>query len=755
MTTRSLRSAIVLVVGSIAVAACSFSPRLDPRLPDPAASSHILAADGTVLATLDRGIHRTPISLRSMGHVVPDAVVAVEDHRYFEHSGVDVRAIARALRDDLRAGRVVEGGSTITQQYVRNVLLSGERTAHRKLREAILAIEVERHYTKAQILERYLNAVYFGDGAYGVETAAERYFGTSAARLTLGQGALLAGLLQAPEHDNPRRFPAAALARRNVVLDAMVRYHRTTPTAAAAAAAEPLRLAPPADDHGHAAYFVDAVRTWFLAQPRFGATEADRAHALYQGGLHIATTLDPTAQRAAETAIAGILTDRHHDPAAALVSIEPTTGRVVAYVGGRGTDGPEPWAQFDLAGRARRPAGSTFKPFVLSAALERHIPLTRSYDAPAALTLHPPGAPAWVVHNHDGRSYGRLDLVEATVQSVNTVYAQLMLDVGPTYAVGVARRLGIGTPLAPIAGAVLGFDDVSPVDLAQAYATIAADGVLTPATFVTSVTAPDGTVLYRAEPQHHRVLDAGVARTVNHTLEAVVQRGTGVAARIGRPVAGKTGTTDDYDDAWFAGSTPQLTTVVWVGGPQRYAMVPPRTRIRVTGATWPAQIWARYSSTVLGSRPVVDFPEPTADQAAGLLDVEVPNVVGMPEHAAQDILHSAALLNSVTLVPDDQYPPGTVLSEDPPASTTVPTNTTVHLTVVASADDPVVPDLLGLAPAAAQAEAVAARLVLHITTAPESTPVPDARRGVVWKQTPASATVLAPGASISVWVNPR
>ena len=541
MTTRSLRSAVVLVVGSIAVAACSFSPRLDPRLPDPAASSHILAADGTVLATLDRGIHRTPISLRAMGHVVPDAVVAVEDHRYFEHSGIDVRAIARALRDDLRAGRVVEGGSTITQQYVRNVLLSGERTAHRKLREAILAIEVERHYTKAQILERYLNAVYFGDGAYGVETAAERYFGTSAARLTLGQGALLAGLLQAPEHDNPRRFPAAALARRNVVLDAMVRYHRTTPTAAAAAAAEPLRLAPPADDHGHAAYFVDAVRTWFLAQPRFGATEADRAHALYQGGLHIATTLDPTAQRAAENAVAGILTDRHHDPAAALVSIEPTTGRVVAYVGGRGTDGPEPWAQFDLAGRARRPAGSTFKPFVLSAALERHIPLTRSYDAPAALTLHPPGAPAWVVHNHDGRSYGRLDLVEATVQSVNTVYAQLMLDVGPTYAVGVARRLGIVTPLAPIAGAVLGFDDVSPVDLAQAYATIAADGVLTPATFVTSVTAPDGTVLYRAEPQHHRVLDAGVARTVNHTLEAVVQRGTGVAARIGRPVAGKTG----------------------------------------------------------------------------------------------------------------------------------------------------------------------------------------------------------------------
>ena len=252
-----------------------------------------------------------------------------------------------------------------------------------------------------------------------------------------------------------------------------------------------------------------------------------------------------------------------------------------------------------------------------------------------------------------------------------------------------------------------------------------------------------------------QIIDPHTAYQMTSIMEGVVQRGTGVAARIGRPVAGKTGTTDDYDDAWFAGSTPQLTTVVWVGGPQRYAMVPPRTRIRVTGATWPAQIWARYSSTVLGSRPVVDFPEPTADQAAGLLDVEVPNVVGMPEHAAQDILHSAALLNSVTLVPDDQYPPGTVLSEDPPASTTVPTNTTVHLTVVASADDPVVPDLLGLAPAAAQAEAVAARLVLHITTAPESTPVPDARRGVVWKQTPASATVLAPGASISVWVNPR
>lgn len=681
--TCGVRLAGALVLAALVGSACSYAPGIDAKLPDPDASAVVLAADGTRLATLDTGVHREPVALAEMGRWLPAAVVAIEDHRFFDHPGVDVRSIGRALRQDVRSGKVVEGGSTITQQYVRNVLLTDERTLRRKVKEAVLAIEVERRWTKQQILEHYLNAVYFGDGSYGAQVAARRYFGVSAARLTLAQAATLAGLLRSPEHTNPRRDARAAVARRDQVLDAMARYQRAPIDAIEAARRSPLRLAP-VERTTTAPYFVDAVRQWFLDEPTFGSTEAERAHLLYQGGVRITTTLDTSAQRAAEAAIAAALPDRVHDPAAALVSIEPTTGHVVAYVGGRGTDGPEAWAQFDLAGQARRPAGSTFKPLVLAAALERHVPLSRSYPAPAELTLHPSGGPAWTVHNHDARDYGRLDLVDATVQSVNTVYAQLMLDVGPRYGVAMATRLGAGAKLDAIPGAVLGFDPVRPLDLAQAYATLAADGVRTPAVFVTEVHDAHGKLIYRATPHHTRALDARIARTVNQTLVEVVRRGTGVAARIGRPVAGKTGTTDDYRDAWFAGSTPQRTTVVWVGFATPAPMVPPRTAERVSGATIPARIWADYSRTTLQRLPVEEFPAAPSDSATGLLPVRLPDVVGMPQAQARSILTAAGVAVTTTTRVSDQYPPSTVLAQSPTAGTEVPSGTAVELVLAIS-----------------------------------------------------------------------
>ncbi|HEY1740608.1 MAG TPA: transglycosylase domain-containing protein [Acidimicrobiia bacterium] len=752
LTTATAASVVLLAAG------CAFNPDLDPRPLNPSASTRVLAADGSQLALLDAGIHRQPISLSQMAATLPNAVVALEDHGFFDHDGVDLKSIARALRDDVKAGKVVEGGSTITQQYVRNVLLTGDKTVHRKLKEMVLAVEVEGKLSKKQILERYLNAVYFGDGAYGAQEAAEHYFGHPASQLTLVQSATLAGLLQAPDRDDPFHDPTAARARRNDALAAMAKYHYITAAQATTAEAAPLQLAEKTNpDDEIAPYFVEQVRQWFLSNPTFGATEADRAHALYQDGYTITTTLDPSAQAAAETSVSQILVDRATDPAAAVVSIEPKTGHVVAYVGGRGYDGPEAWSHWDLAGQAARPMGSTFKPFVLAAALEQHIPLSRIYDAPAQMTLHPPGDVPWTVHNYDNEAFGKLNIVDATVNSVNTVYAQLMLDVGPQYAVSLAERAGLPSTLGAYPSEVLGDNDVHPLDVADAYATFAADGVHTSPVFVTKVTDRNGKVVYTDHTPHKQVIDPQIARTVNHTLEQVVSRGTGVNARIGRPVAGKTGTTDNYDDAWFVGSTPQLTTAVWVGsGSTPYAMLPPRTREKVTGGTWPAEIWQPYSSEVLGNVPMVDFPEPSAATGEGILPTHpLPDVTGMPQGEAASSVHDNGYTVKIVTEPNDQYPPGTVIDETPEGGTPLPARAVVTLTV-AKADtaprDTTVPSMLGLSRGDAAARASGAGLALQVVVQAE--PPPGTSSGSVWQQSLTSGERVPMASVLKVWVEP-
>ncbi len=756
---RGLRIVALGAMFVVVTSACAFTPNLDPRPLDPSASTRVLAADGSLLAALDAGEHRQPVALSAMAPSLADAVVAIEDHRFFEHSGVDVRAVVRAISHDARAGAVVEGGSTITEQYVRNVLLTGDKTVHRKLKEAVLAVELERKYSKREILERYLNAVYFGDGAYGAEVAAQHYFGGHASALTLAQSATLAGLLQAPDHDNPFRDPVAARNRRNQVLAAMAKYHQITEAQAQTASATPIRLARHTNpDHQKDPYFVEQVRQWFLNNPAFGASEAERAHALYQGGYTITTTLDPKAQAAAEASVRDVLLDRAHDPAAAVVSIEPTTGHVVAYVGGRGYDGPEAWSHWDLAGQAVRPTGSTFKPFVLAAALERHIPLSRTYAAPAAMTLHPAGDVPWTVHNYENHGFGRLDLVDATVESVNTVYAQLMLDVGPAYAVSLATRLGMPAGLHPYPSAVLGDNEVHPLDLADAFATFAADGVHTAPVLVTKVVDRHGTLVYRDRTPHKRVLAADIARTVNHTLEQVVSRGTGVKARIGRPVAAKTGTTDNYEDAWFVGSTPQLTTAVWVGsGSTPYPMLAPRTRVKVTGGTWPAEIWARYASSVLAETPIVDFPQPSAAAADGVLaTLPLPDVVGMPRAQGTATVQDNGYTVRLVTRADDQYPPGTIIDESPEAHTPLRAGALVTLTI-AGTDTAVrvvtVPHLLGRNQADAATLAARAGLALKVVVQAEPPPGSPSRRAKVWKQSSASGTSVPAGTTITVWLN--
>ncbi len=746
--------AVGLLAATIGLAGCSLHPNLDAAPPDPSASTRVVASDGTLLGTFDLGEHREPIPLTKMARFLQEAVIAIEDRRFYSHHGVDIRAIARALRDDIDHGKIVEGGSTITQQYVRNVLLTNEKTTKRKLREAILAVELERKYTKSQILERYLNAVYFGNGAYGAQAAAHRYFGVDADALTLAQSALLAGLLKSPEGYNPRHDALVATQRRNAVLDAMAANNYITSSAADTAKAIPIRLTRVSTRSTVAPFFVEQVRKWFLANPQFGATQAIRAHRLYQEGLTITTTLDPSAQLAAEASIRDILVDRHHDPAAALVAIEPTTGAVRAYVGGS----DYATSQFDLAGQARRPTGSTFKTFVLAAALERHIPLSRQYAAPASLLLHPQDAPAWTVHNYDNAAFGTIDLLDATVHSVNTFYAQLMLDVGPQYAVDLARRLGISSPLDPIPGAVLGFNEASPLDMADAYATIAADGIHTAPVMVTNIVDRNGTTIYRSGATHSRAIASGIARAVNHTLEQVVSRGTGIEARIGRPVAGKTGTTDNYDDAWFAGSTPQLTTVVWVGSATTpEPMLPPRTRIKVTGGTWPTQIWARFMGSVLATAPADDFPQPSQTDTAGVLPAQaLPAVVGMPAVQARGILADAGFAVGVTQTLNGDYPPGTVIDQSPDAHTATRAEAMVTITVaVAPASGVVVPQLLGLTAVEVAAAARHVGLRVDVQYVQEPAPGNRSRSLKTWKQSTIAGTRITPNSVVTVWVNRR
>jgi penicillin-binding protein 1A len=691
-----------------------------------------------------------------MAPALKNAVIAIEDRRYWDHGGVDVRAVLRATKRDVSQGRVEEGGSTITQQYVRMVMLGRERTVHRKLREAVLAVQLERKYSKRQILERYLNVTYFGNGAYGVEAAADRYFGTTAGDLTLAQAALLAAVIRAPERYDPYVHADVAKRRRDLVLTKMAEYDMVSSRAARRAKAEPLGASnTTGKDATFAPYFVEQVKRFVLDHVEFGATTNERRRLLFQGGLRIETTLDPRLQMLAEDAVAKVLVDREHDPAAALVAIEPTTGQVKAYVGGRDYFGPEPWAKFDLASQSQRQAGSAFKPFVLATALLQGVPPQKTYDAPPEITLPQRGQEPWVVANYDGEGGGKMDLVSATVSSVNTVYAQLIMDVGPEPVVQLASKMGVRSRLAPHPSTALGTNGVNALDMASAYSSFAADGMHAEPVFVTKVVAHDGTVLYTDSPNRQRVLPANTAREVNGVLEQVVARGTGVRARIGRPVAGKTGTGEEWRDAWFVGSTPELTASVWVGfADAERSMVPPVTRERVTGGSWPAQIWGLFAGAALAETPASDFPAPTGPAAAVVKTHPLVDVVGMPVDRASELLNDARYAVRVVERSDHQYPPGTVLAQEPAARAPVTQGTVVTLVVARAPNRALVPSLLGMLGDEAAAAASAKGLRVDIVQQAEPPPGSPARAGRIWKQSPVGNSVADEGDTVTVFVNP-
>ena len=567
-------------------------------------NSFVYAADSSLLGSIPAERNRTPVSLRKTSIWTQRATVAIEDHRFYEHGGVDYEGIVRAAWRDLRAGEVVQGGSTITQQLVRNLYISKERTFKRKIKEACLAIKLSRRWSKDRILDEYLNQVYYGNHAYGIEAAAQTYYSEHAYQLGLGQSALLAGLPQAPSTYDPLHRPAAALARRDEVLAAMLRYgHITQAQYQHAVAQRKLRLRPgELYTRIREPYFFSYVRDQLIAE--YGAST------VRSGGLRVYTTIDPRLQRAARKAIQDTLYLRN-DPASAVVSINPANGAIramTAVTPGRTGN------QFNLVAQARRQPGSTFKVFVLTAAIEEGMNPNSTYYVSAPFHYQPdPYTPAWDVTTYDQTYVGSISVTNATLRSDNTVYAQLTLDVGPDKVAAMAHRLGITSKLDVVPAMGLGADAISPLEEASAYTTIAAGGIYSKPMAITEVKLANGKVDTDGgwgKPQRRRVISDGVAYAVTQILEQNVLGGTGVGANFGRPEAGKTGTTDNHADGWFSGYVPQLEATVWVGYPQGEIPMENVHGISVQGGTFPATIWRLFMEVAMANKPALDWRLP-------------------------------------------------------------------------------------------------------------------------------------------------
>ena len=573
-------------------------------LAPPPARSVIRAADGSVLAVLHGDQDRVVVPLSAVPMTVRDAVLAIEDARFYAHGALDLRGIARAAVADVASGHIRQGGSDLTQQYVKNVVTGDRRSLHRKLVEALDAIQLQRHLSKDQILAAYLNRVYFGDGVYGIAAAAEHYFSRPVGRLTLAQAASLAGTIANPERYRPTGGPVAR-ARRDQVLDRMAAVGFASPARVAAAKRQPLRPRPHREAV-HFPYFVDDVTRALLDDHALDralgpAGSAARRRAVFEGGLRVATTLSPADQHLAEQAVTGRLAGV--GLGGALISLDPASGAVVAMVGGRDFAS----SKVNLAtgqGGGGFPPGSSFKVFYLVSALEQGIPASTSFDTASPTTVTAPACPAgYSVHNAEPASPGRIALAQATAESVNTYYAQLMVRVGTANAIRVARRMGITSPLRDYCSLVLGTENVTPLELASAYSTLAAGGIHCQPATITRITGPTGRVLFAGRPSCRRVLDPQVAAAAVGILRGVVgPGGTGYRAAIGQPVAGKTGTTTSYADAWFTGFTPQLATSVWVGDPLRQTpMAGQFNGGPVYGGTFPALIFHDYMAAALAA----------------------------------------------------------------------------------------------------------------------------------------------------------
>ncbi len=609
--------ALLVCVAAMAIAVLSFGlwvlsvaaqapPIQDLKPIDQGSNSVVYAADGSRLGFIQSDEARTPLAFSDIPKLMKQATVAIEDRRFYEHGGVDVSGIVRAAVKDIEAGKTLQGGSTITQQLVRNLYIADpKRDLERKIKEAKLAEELEKEHSKNWILGAYLNSNSYGtvEGrtAVGVEAAAQTYFSKSARHLTLTEAALLAGIPQSPSLYNPLLNRTAATERRNEVLDEMANEHYITPQQEQQALQAPLGLHP-----GN--LYTKIREPFFFDYVEQQLIEKYGVNTVRKGGLKVYTTIDPTLQDAGRAAIDGVL-NYPGDPSSAVVSIDPHNG----YVRAMASSGTYQHQQYNLAAQGHRQPGSSFKTFVLTTAIKRGInPYDTYYDS-HHLNLDLPEYGHWDVSTYSNSYSGRISIEKATLQSDNTVYAQLDLDLGPkavrqtAYDMGITTKLD-GIPAEGLGGLRLG---VSPLEMADAYATLASGGVHHDPIAIKRVIFSDGRTDKLSDPKSKRVLTDAEAYEVTKILHMNVTSGTGTSANTGcTGEAGKTGTTDNFNDAWFVGYTPTISSAVWVGYPDALREMRSVHGIEVAGGTFPAQIWHNYMLTALGT--CTDFPQPSS-----------------------------------------------------------------------------------------------------------------------------------------------
>ncbi len=746
-------------------------------------NGYIYASDGkTILAVLRGDESRVPVASSQIAPVMKQAIVAVEDRRFWEHRGIDIRGVFRAIWADVQNKEVVQGGSTITQQFIKNTVVDDSRTISRKLKEAALAWQLERRWSKDRILTAYLNTIYFGNGAYGIQQAAKVYFDKPAADLTLAEAALLAGIPANPAAYDPVANPRAARSRRLVVLNLMYRQQLIPRSDLVKAARKPM---PDRDEvklpgtRGPAQYFVEYVKQQLI--PYYGSGD------VFGGGMRVTTSIDLRLQQFAKDAIDKWLT-RKDGPAAALVAIDPRDGRVLAMVGGSSFSK----SQFNLAVQGERQPGSSFKPFVLATALREGLaPQNTFVSKPTVIDI---GDRLWAVRNYEGNYLGRIDLSTATVYSDNSVYAQLTSLVRPGSVRRTASALGIQSPLQDYFAIGLGVEAVNPLEMARAYATIANQGRRIDGSVFGDLPravlrVEDSRMVEHNDPVQKTVLRAEEAGIITSTLENVIRYGTGKRAALGdRTAAGKTGTTESYGDAWFVGYTPQLVTAVWVGYPTRFQ--PMETEFNgkpVAGGTFPALIWKSFVQSALTaldeppeSFPSTSVPDATTYRVAWrggkwLLDngscrdvrelvffvdraprgeasckpneVNVPKLIGAPVGDAEIRLASVPLSMEVITKPATPGQKLGVVTGQFPTDGTLSAWDTVRV-VVPKALHGAVPNVVGMT--LAEARQALAKVGLAGTTA--GVVAVTGKRGLVVSQRPKADVAAAPGMTVRLVV---
>ncbi len=793
-----------------------------PPLPDvepPPENTKIFASDGTELAEIYYEEQRVPVTIGQVPEVTQDAVVATEDAAFWEHHGVNHRAILRAALANVRAGGIAQGASTITQQYVKNTYLTTDRTLNRKLKEALYAVEVEKRLSKSEILERYLNQTYFGSGVYGIGTAAQHYFDKDVSDLDLPESALLAGIIRSPESNNPEKHPEAALERRNIVLDQMAEQGLVSQAQAERAKNTSLGLQIRENPPPEQPFFVqwvtrllqnestaEGLGTQVDALRAMGATPEERIRTVFQGGLRIYTTIDPEFQADAKTALDDHLIPETDDPVArqraiaeapmgAIVSVEPGSGAIRTMAVGPKTYGDcEEPIGYDDAGRALcdktkfnpvvpadaggarvgRQPGSSFKPYLITAALEAGIPPGWQIDATGPQTI--PGCDnggPWRVNNSGGN--GLRDMYSGVKASSNVFHARLIKEVGPEKVVEMAHRLGIRSDIPAACAIALGAAEVFPLEHAAAYATFANRGEYCAPYAIERIEDRQGHLIYQHTKDCKQVVDQDIIdRVVDIMKGPVSPGGTAPVANLGRwPTRGKTGTTNDYIDAWFVGYVKQLATAAWIGyenGTSHFDTLDDARKIcgstvtepaciekrylrnvriggsyysRVYGGTITAPMWKEYMSAAVERYEPEGFPDPGPMPYA-----TVPNLLNAGSVAsARSIAEEARLHLQVKQIPHWK-PAGTFVSQDPPAGSRVPAGRAIVLQVSdGTATAPSVPNVVGMQQADAEKALTDAG---YQPKAIQSSTSNRDEAGVVLAQSPGAGAQQAPGPGSTV-----